>query len=287
MAAETTSSLRQEYKQAVEQRIVGNAHLRKLIKTLPTPQFSHAIEAVEGAKAGGLIIDSDTCEVYLALLLNAGQLRQAMEVYHYMLSHRVCPNTSTYNQLMELCLMKQSWDGALMLFADMQRRGRQPDVVSYENALNALSLQSPPDWARAVQVFDKLQRNRASLSASTYDALMRVYLAMEPFDWRVVYNAYLEMRNQREPRIPFSWPTYDLVAEAMRRGKAGKIRQFTTYVDAWVQITPPFSLAMLRGLGTFVVVLFSFRLGLVWLIKKYNNDPFGVGSHSEEDSPTS
>lgn len=278
MAADT-NQLRQQYKEAVQRRVVGNAHLRKLIKTMPTPQYAHAVEAVEGAKLGGLVIDSDTCEVYLALLLNAGQLRQAMEVYHYMLSHRVCPNTSTYNQLMDLCLQKRSWDGALTLFSEMQRRGRQPDVVSYESALNALSLQNPPNWIKAVQVFDKLQRNRAAMSSDTYDALMRVYLAMDPFDWRVVYNAYLEMRGQK-PKISFGWPSYELVAEAMRRGDAGRVRRLTTFIDAWVQITPPFSFAMLRGLGSFVLVLFAFRLCLVYFIK--NSKDFFSDKHSEQ-----
>ena len=282
MFAADDANLRQSYKEAVERRVVGNASLRKLIKGLHTSQFQHAVEAIEGAKLGGLVVDSDTCEAYLAMLLDAGQLRQAMEVYHYMLQHRVCPNTKSYNQLMDLCLAKQSWESALTLFGDMQRRGRQPDVESYERALVALSLQSPPNWERAVQVFDKLQRNKAALSSHTYNALMEVYLKMEPFDWRVVYNAYLEMRAQR-PAIQFGWNSYRLVAKAMKQGNAGKIRRMTTYADAWIQITRPFSLDMLVGLGGFLLVIFGVRISIMLGIK-YLRDLM-MENQSESETP--
>lgn len=259
-------NLRQSYKEAVEQRIIGNAALRRLIKNLHTSQYQHAVEAVEGAKLGGLVIDSDTCEAYLSMLLDAGQLKQAMDSYHYMLQNRVCPNTRSFNQLMNLCLEKQSWAATLTLFGEMQRRGRQPDVESYENALTAISLQDPPNWEKAVEIFDKLQRNKSALSSHTYNALMKVYLKMRPFDWRVVYNAYLEMRGQK-PHIQFGWNSYDLVNEAMKKGKAGRIRRILTFMDAWIQITTPLSKEFWKGIGMFMGVLFGVRLTLMYSFK--------------------
>lgn len=256
-------NLRESYKEAVQNRVVGNAAIRRLIKNLHTTQYQHAVEAVEGAKMGGLVIDSDTCEIYLSMLLDAGQLKQAMDCYHYMLQSRVCPNTKSYNQLMTLCLEKQSWNSALTLFTEMQRRGRQPDVETYESALTAISLQEPPNWEKAVEIFDKLQRNKSALSSNTYNALMKVYLKMSPFDWRVVYNAYLEMRGQK-PQIQFGWNSYDLVAEAMKKGNAGKIRRILTFMDAWIQITKPLSKDFWKGILTFMVCMFGIRIGIMW-----------------------
>lgn len=258
-----TPNLREHYKDAVEKRIVGNASLRRLIKNLHTSQYQHAVEAIEGAKLGGLVIDSDTCEIYLSMLLDAGQLKQAMDSYHYMLQNRVCPNTKSYNQLMTLCLEKQSWSSALSLFTEMQRRGRQPDVESYESALTAIALQDPPNWEKAVEIFDKLQRNKSALSSNTYNALMRVYLRMTPFDWRVVYNAYLEMRGQK-PHVQFGWNSYDLVSEAMKKGKAGNIRRLLTFMDAWIQITTPLSLQFWKGILSFMLVIFGVRLSIMY-----------------------
>merc|ERR1719456_906644 len=87
---------------------------------------------------------------------------------------------------------------------------------------------------------------------------MQVYLHMTPFDWRVVYNAYYELRYHK-PKIVFGWNSYQLVDEAMRRGKAGRWRRFVTFFDAWCQITVWWSRDFWFGIIVLFCALSVFR----------------------------
>jgi hypothetical protein len=141
----------------------------------------------------------------------------------------------------------------------MIRRGRQPDVESYEALMRAYATEVPPKWEKAVAVFDKLQRNSTTISANTYNSLMVVYMNMEPFDWRVVYNCYYEMRYHK-PKILFGWNSYELVDSALRRGNAGWWRRMVTYVDAWIQLTVMWSFDFWFGVTVALCILGIFRM---------------------------
>lgn len=243
---------------------MSNRGLRAFLRELPHSEHLVATNAVEACLAAGLKLDPETYEVFLALLLDAGQLRQALEVYQSILAAKVLPHTRTYNRLIQLCQEKQTEDSAITIFEDMQRRGRQPDLETYELMMVVLASQKPSQWQRAVTIFDRLQRiKRVHMSANTYNALMRVYLNMEPCDWRVVYNAYYEMRQQR-PKIPFGWSSYAIVAEAMRRGGATRLRRIMVWVDAWANIVPLYSAEFWIGF----LVAFAGMMGLRFALVK-------------------
>jgi len=225
------------FRTSVQQRTVGNTALRRFIRACDEATYQRALYAIEGAKAGGLRVDHDTYDALLALLLRSGQLKQALDTYNRMLEEKVTPHTRTFNSLIDLCAERQLADSAERIFNEMVRRGRQPDVETYEAMMRAYASEVPPKWEKAVAIFDKLQRNsNATVSANTYNSLMHVYMNMEPFDWRVVYNCYFEMRYHK-PKILFGWNSYELVAKALKKGNAGKWRRLVTFVDAWIQLT--------------------------------------------------
>ena len=138
------------------------------------------------------------------------------------------------------------------------RRSRRRDLLSAEGTEDFVPC---PDRQRQVGGF-VTGRNKSTnmATSSTYNALMRVYMAMEPFEWRVVYNCYFEMRNSK-PKVPISWESYHLVAEAMRRGEASRTRRVITYIDAWIQLTSIGSARFIMGFATY-----AFIIGIVKLV---------------------
>jgi pentatricopeptide repeat protein len=247
---------KETFKTSVQERTVGNNALRRFVRSCDDKTWQRAVDAIDGSREGGLRIDHETYDTVLSLLLRCGQLKQALALYNTMLEEKVCPHTKTFNQLIDLCTQKQLPDSAERIFNEMIRRGRQPDVESYESLMCAYASEIPPKWEKAVAIFDKLQRNsRGTMSANTYNALMKVYSNMTPFDWRVVYNAYYEMRYHK-PKIMFGWNSYQIVDAAMKKGNAGKWRRLVTFVDAWIQLTVLWSLDFWFGiLVAFVCVL--------------------------------
>lgn len=258
--------IRTVFADSVKARTVGNNMLRRFIRSVPSSHWQRATEALEGAKDGGLVPDPDTMEAYLTLLLRSGQLRLALTTYNDMLQDRICPHTKTFNQLIELCIEKTSPDAAQSLFDEMLRRGRHPDIRTYELMIQGHALHRPARWEQAVVLFDRIQRSKVPMSSHTYNAIMKVYLNMEPFDYRVVYNAYFEMRCTK-PRIHFGWDTYHLVAEALRRGNASRYLRFITWLDAWIQITPLFSGQYWAGAFVFVAFMTFLRVAMMQTAK--------------------
>ena len=254
------AEIRDTFRVTMEQRVGSNKTLQKYIAQLDAKEYDHASQAIQGSQEGGLQINAGTYEAYLGLLLRAGQLRLAMDTYQTMLQRRVTPSTKTYNTLIALVVDRHLPDAAITLVGEMRRRGRAPDLKTHELHLTALSQFTPARWEEAVQIFDCIQRrahihkkeddardpmgNAAHILADkiptggTYKALMLVYSKMEPFDWRVVYNAYYELRYHR-PRIPFGPDVYAVVAEAMARGGAGYPRRFLTWFDAQLIMAQP------------------------------------------------
>ncbi|EPY23063.1 hypothetical protein STCU_07895 [Strigomonas culicis] len=190
-----------------------------------------------------------------------------MELYQHMTTNHMSPTPHAYALLMRLCLQRDMPEACQRLFKDLQRRGNRPSSENYALMIESLAAEVPPKWEQAIELFDKMSRSKhTTINADTYNALMRVYLNMRPFDWRVVYNCYYEMR-RRKPRIPLQWSSYLLLSEAMRRGRAGKVRRMIAYVDAWMAATPLFSrdfwvgcavyttfFMLLKAVGTYVGV---------------------------------
>ncbi|AYU79660.1 hypothetical protein, conserved [Leishmania donovani] len=234
----TPAEVEEAFACSVQARTVSNVQLRRYIDHLPPKDYSLALAAVKGAKAAGLRISASTYEALLSSLMSGGQLRASMELYQVMIKQHMAPTPNMYAALMEMCLQRGMPKACQSLFDDMQQRGVRPAARNYELMITSLSAEVPPQWARAIEVFDRISRERRSrITAKTYNALMRVYMNMDPFDWRVVYNCYSEMRNRR-PRVPLEWESYLILCEALRKGNAGYVRRGMAYIDAWIAVTP-------------------------------------------------
>ncbi|CCW64112.1 unnamed protein product [Phytomonas sp. EM1] len=256
----TPDEVEAAFRGSVAARTVGNAYLRRYLQRLPPKDHTLGVAAMTGARGSGLVLTAPTYEALLELLIRAGQLRASLELHQEMLQRRLAPTAHAYALLMQLCLQRGMARECQSLFKDMQRRGVKPSSENYELMIKALAAENPPQWELAIKIFDKLsrERNSPSINAKTYNALMTVYVNMEPFDWRVVYNCYHEMRS-RTPRIPLEWESYLILRGALLKGKAGYVRRFLTFFDAWVATTELASLGFLKGLLVYFAVM--------WVIK--------------------
>ncbi|KAG5501817.1 hypothetical protein JKF63_04086 [Porcisia hertigi] len=265
----TPEGVEEAFACSVQARTVGNLHLRRYIDHLPPKDYALALAAVKGAKAAGLRVNASTYESLLASLMNGGQLRASMELYQLMITQRMTPTPNTYAALMELCLQRGMSKACQLLFDDLQKRGVRPSVQNYELMITSLSMEVPPQWRRAIEVFDKISRERKSrITAKTYNALMRVYMNMNPFDWRVVYNCYCEMRNRR-PRVQLEWESYLILSEALRKGRAGYVRRGMAYMDAWIAVTPLRSWNFLTGAMVYLALMMLLKTLAGYLVMWY------------------
>lgn len=254
---------------SVQARTVSNAQLRRYLESLEAKDFSLALAAVKGAKSGGLRVNAQSYEALMTCLMNGGQLRASMELYQQMLQQRMTPTPDMYAALMELCLQREMPKACQTLFNDLQRRGVRPAARNYELMITSLAAETPPQWERAIEVFDKISSERHSrVTAQTYNALMRVYINMDPFDWRVVYNCYMEMRTRR-PKVRLQWESYLILSEALRKGRAGYARRFTAYVDAWMAVTPLRSWGFVVGAAVYFAIMMVFKMVLSYGLVRF------------------
>ncbi|KPA86779.1 putative mitochondrial hypothetical protein [Leptomonas pyrrhocoris] len=254
---------------SVKARTVSNAQLRRYLEHLAPKDYALASAAVKGAKSGGLRINANSYEALLHCLMGAGQLRASMELYQQMIQQHMTPTPDMYAALMELCLQRDMPKQCQTLFNDLQKRGVRPSARNYELMITSLADEVPPQWERAIEVFDKVAGERHSrVTAQTYNALMRVYMNMDPFDWRVVYNCYSEMRKRR-PRIRLKWESYLILSEALRKGRAGYVRRGAAYVDAWIAVTPLRSLDFLLGAAVYFAIVMALKSVLSYAMVSY------------------
>lgn len=257
------------FRSSVAARTVSNAQLRRFIDRTSPKDHALAVAALNGAKAGGLRINAQTYEALLHTLLESGQLRASMDLYNTMLHQRIAPTPNTYAMLMEMCLQRDMPAACQSLFKDLQRRGVRPSPRAYELMITSIAAEVPPKWEKAIEIFDKLSRERRSrVSVGTYNALMRVYLNMQPFDWRVVYNCYSEMRSQ-VPRIPLQWDSYLILREALRKGRAGYVRRSLAYIDAWMAVTELRSMNFFLGALVYLGIMLALKTILSYVVVWY------------------
>lgn len=237
-------------------RTVSNAQLRKYLSGLKPGEHAVALAAVKGARRAGLRLNALTYEVLLAKLIESGQLKASLALHdEAMRSHHVLPTPRAYSLLMELCLFRGSPESCEKLFSDMRKKGTRPTISNYELLISSYAETTPPQWEKAIQVFDRVKTQRfLHPSAKTYNALLRVYLNMRPFDWRVAYNCYYELRHH-DPPIPLEWESYLLVSEALRKGHAGYFRRVSTFCDAWLTTTPMFTVRWMKGVAVYLLAM--------------------------------
>ena len=253
---------------SVRARTVGNATLTRYIKEVNEADYNLAEAAVRGAREAGLRIDPTTHEALLGKLVEAGQLRPAMELYRDMIQHRVTPTAKTYAILMRLCMDRGSHSAVTTLFSEMQRKGIQPTSDAYEVVLTSISCTTPVKWELAVQIFDSVSaKNPKLITARVYNGLMRVYLNMSPFDWRIVYNCYFELRSKHNNGLMLTWESYELVELSMKRGRAGWYRRSMTFVDAWFNMTHIKELRFWKGCAMYAFFMLFIKFPVAYLLK--------------------
>eukprot|EP00760_Papus_ankaliazontas_P028017 PhM_4_TR3480/c0_g1_i1/m.14744 len=281
-AAPSSDQARVVFARLIKERKASNQTMRKYINDLPSERWELALGAACGARDTGYRLNESTYGALLTILLDAAQPRQALQLYQLMSSERILPEVETYNDLLNLCLDTRSFDGAERLFKDMQRRGRRPNLETLETMISVYAAApGGPNWRDAVVLFDTAQKMQARrqvqrLSIGLYKSIMRVYLDMTPFDWRVVYNAYYEMR-YASPKIPLDWEAYEIVRKAFAKGHVGPIRRFLTFLDAWVQITPFMSYRFFVGAAVFVATVVLMRYVVSVVVVKVSDNKQASG----------
>ncbi|KAK7201182.1 Pentatricopeptide repeat domain/PPR repeat [Novymonas esmeraldas] len=276
----TPAEVEEAFACSVQARTVSNVQLRRYIEQLPVGRYAMAMAAVKGAKAGGLRVTAPTYEVLLLALMNGGQLRASMELYQQMIQQRMTPTPNTYAALMDMCLQRNMPKACQSLFTDLQKRGVRPSARNYELMITSLAAEVPPQWTLAIEVFDKISRERKSrVTAKTYNALMLVYMNMNPFDWRIVYNCYSEMRHRR-PRIPLEWESYLILEEALRKGQAGYVRRGMAYIDAWMAVTPLRSWSFAKGVLVYFAAAMVFKTLAGYVMMWYYESSIAATSDS-------
>lgn len=254
---------------SVAARTISNAQLRRYLEHLEPRDYALGVAAVKGAKSAGLRVNASSYEALMTCLMGGGQLRASMELYQQMIQQHMTPTPNMYAELMELCLQREMPKQCQTLFNDLQKRGVRPSARNYELMITSLAAEVPPQWERAIAVFDKVAGERNSrVTAQTYNALMRVYLNMEPFDWRVVYNCYTEMRTRR-PRIRLEWESYLILREALRKGQAGHVRRAIAYCDAWIAVTPLRSWNFLMGAAVYFAIMMVIKMFMSYAVLSY------------------
>ncbi|RNE96873.1 uncharacterized protein Tco025E_09619 [Trypanosoma conorhini] len=283
VGATSPEQVEETFRLSVLARTASNAQLRRYLEQLQPKDHALALAAVRGAEAGGLRVDAKTNEVHLTKLMDAGQLRAGMELYRRMLATRMTPTANAYAALMQMCLQREMPEACQKMFEEMVKRGQSPNTRNYELYIASLAMENPPKWEKAVEVFDHISRERRGrhVTATTYNSLMRVYLNMTPFDWRVVYNCYYALR-QHKPPIALQWESYLLVAEALRRGRAGYIRRFLTYLDAWFCVTHYRSLDFLFGLALYLAAMMVLKALISWLVVFYYKRTVSKGKEAAD-----
>lgn len=249
------AQVRDTFYLSVRARTIGNFTLRQFIQMLSPQEWKVGADALEGARDGGLRITSQSYESLMKLILDAKQIRLAMILYKRMIADDVPPLTTTYNYLMKMSLAGRSPLAAQKLFDDMRKRGQKPNLESYELLIHSYAMEEVPQWQKAVAVFDRLQRDKSMhINSNTYNAIMTVYLHMSPFDYRVVFRAYDEMR-RLDPPIQHGWESYLIVAAAFRKGCASPYLRIQTFLEAWAHCTEIYSVEFFRGWLVYYVLL--------------------------------
>lgn len=259
---DTEERVQDAFEHSARLRTIGNAQLCKYIKTVPPEELSFIHAAMRGAVSGGLRLNKLSYETAIDVFVRDGELRSCMTLYQEMIRLRMTPTARTYVTLMQITLDGNMPSACQSLFREMQKCGVRPMAQNYALVITSMSYDSQPNVDEAIRLFDKISRNhRDMVTLPVYNALMMVYLKMQPFDWRVVYNCYYEMRT-RLPRIPLEWSSYYLVSEAMRRGRVDYVRRIITFADAWVNITQPWSREYIWGGIVFGCAAFVVKLVL-------------------------
>ena len=280
-----SEDVRIAFRASVEARTVGNSALRKFIRHQGDGQIDVVEAAVEGSQLGGLKVDDKTSELLLLRLVEAGRVKKALELHNSMTAKHMAPTCGAYNILMRMCLDRGMPGSVESLFDDMNKRGRHPDAESYELVIAALAVEMPPKWEKAIAIFDNItarSNDRSSpinkITGRTYNSLMRVYLNMSPFDWRVVYNCYYELR-QLHPKVPLTWESYGLVREAFVKGRAGRFRRILTYVDAWFVLTHIKTVEFWAGMFLFLATMMGTKGAIGMAVSSWSSS----SSSSEKD----
>lgn len=265
---------------SVAARTVSNAQLKRFFQLLEGNQYELAQAAARGAVRGGLVLNPFTLEALMEKLIAAGQLKASLTLYEDMIRSRTVPTVRTYNLLMEVCVERNLFASCEKLFNDMKRKGLRANAEAYELMITACA-EEPVQLEKAIELFDSMCALRyLTPTAKTYTALMKVYLNMKPFDWRVVYNCYYELRHHQPP-IKLEWDSYLLVGSAMKSGRAGWFRRWTTYCDAWLTTTPMFTVRWAQGVLVYLLVMIAFKsiIGtLITAVMSPNRDSSGKGT---------
>ena len=78
------------------------------------------------------------------------------------------PNVITWNAAISACGKGAQWERALEMLEEMQRRGLQPNVITWSAAISACA--KGAQWERALELFEEMQRRGLQPDVITWNA---------------------------------------------------------------------------------------------------------------------
>jgi len=152
----------------------GSRAYTKLIKSCSKPSnCSKALEILEHMKASGLELNTITYTSVITACGRAGQVDKAMELYHEMRERSIHANLQTFTALISACARAKQCLLAASLFDAMQSEyNEQPDHIVYSAMISACEKGHDP--ARALEVFNQMERNGYEANTMTYNSLLAV-----------------------------------------------------------------------------------------------------------------
>jgi len=101
-----------------------------------------------------------------------GQWQKAFELFDELQRRGLEPEIITYNAMISNCEKGGQWEKALELFDELQQRGLKPDVITYNALISACENDGGGQWEQAFELFGDLKRRGLEPTVITYNAMI-------------------------------------------------------------------------------------------------------------------
>ncbi|KAI8105889.1 hypothetical protein M9434_000468 [Picochlorum sp. BPE23] len=135
--------------------------------------LERAFELVESMGSIGIRPDAAVWNALISVAGRAGKLQRAFDVLDQMISQSEKPNSRTYVALIDACAKTGDQDLALRVYKRAMMEGHADELVIYSAAVNAcVKSRGGSDVEGAMDIFADMQRNGVYPDSALYGALM-------------------------------------------------------------------------------------------------------------------
>lgn len=194
---------------------VGSWNARVLVRTVMKDP-SAAGRVIEEMQVNGIRPNRQTWTTLMSGLVDAGQWRQAFEVYRYLEQHpsiEFRPDTATTNVVLKACVLTATpANSVLSLFRQLLLRGFRPNMMTYTLVLQSLTSAGLMDLAEELYLMMDRPSSSSSSSSDSPSSLPTSMTPVRPdqFIFSTLIAGYLKRDEKEKARA--------CLAEMRRRG---------------------------------------------------------------------